>query len=161
MKDRSEPPDLMSELLRAYADEWFGHYNYYVASRVVRGPSAASVSALLRAKSDEAFRRADRLAQRILELRGQPVAKLTDLISYATDKPFKLPGDTDDIEGLLKAVLDAERTSIRTHSEIYAKTRDSDPLTASIALSLLAEATAGEQTLEALLNAEAPELDGR
>jgi bacterioferritin len=152
--------DLLRELQRAYADEWFAHYNYYIASRLVTGPSAASVAALLRDKSDEAFRRADLLAQRLVELGETPTPKLTDLVDAATDKPFKLPDDLSDIEGLLRAVLDAERTSMRTHRSIHAMTRDSDPLTADLALYLLRQAAEGEQLLEKLLGGSAPEMTG-
>ena len=30
---------VLPDLLRAYADEWFGHYNYYFVSRTVCGSS--------------------------------------------------------------------------------------------------------------------------
>ena len=151
---------LLDDLVRAYADEWFAHYNYFFVSHTVAGPSSASIGALLRAKSDEALSRAERLAQRVIELGGQPVPKLTQLIEHATDKPFKLPEDLGDIEGLLRAVLDAERTSMRMHNDLYERTRQNDPVTAALALQLLTETTRGEQQLQRLLAREAPEMDG-
>jgi bacterioferritin len=152
---------LLRELQRAYADEWFAHYNYYVAALLITGSSAASVSALLREKSGEALRRADRLAERLIELGGGPIPKLVELIDAATDKPFKLPEDTDDVRGLLRAVLDAERTSMRTHHGILDLVRDRDPLTAALALELLTESTRGEQMLEKLLGEQAPDMTGK
>jgi len=152
--------EVLPELIRAYADEWFGHYNYYFVSRMVAGSSAESVSAFLREKSQDALSRADRLASRIIELGGTPVPKLTELVEAATDKPFKLPEDLSDVRSLLEAVLDAERTSMRTHADIYANTRDADPLTAALAIELLREATQGEQKLERLLNDAAPHKTG-
>jgi ferritin-like protein len=53
-----------------------------------------------------------------LQLGGQPIPKLTDLIDHATDKPFKLPTSMVDVHGVLKAVLDAERTSLRTYQRL-------------------------------------------
>jgi ferritin-like protein len=78
----------------------------------------------------------------------------------ASDKPFKLPEDFGDVEGLLKAVLDAERTSIRTHQSILAMTRDRDPLTERLALELLGEAVRGERLLERLLGEPALDRTG-
>jgi bacterioferritin len=153
-------PSLLDDLVRAYADEWFAHYNYFFVSHMVGGPSSASISQLVRQKSDAALRRAERLAQRVIELGGQPVPKLTQLIEHATDKPFKLPEDLGDIDGLLRAVLDAERTSMRMHHDLHQRSRERDPVTASLMLQLLGECTQGEQQLERLLGEEAPELDG-
>ena len=161
-KKFARPDDeLIRELLRAHADEWFGHYNYAFVAHMVSGPSSASISSLLRGKSEEALRRADRLAARLIELGSQPVPKLTELMDAASDKPFKLPDDLGDIEGLLKAVLDAERTSIHTHHRILDLTRNKDPLTSALALELLNEAVRGEHELERLLGQQAAEMTGQ
>jgi ferritin-like protein len=58
------------------------------------------------------------------------------------------------------AVLDAERTSMRTHQALYEQTRDRDPITARLVLDLLTEATRGEQQLQRLLRHSAAEMDG-
>src|SRR5581483_10407396 len=92
---------LLADLVRAYADEWHAHYNYYFVSKMVHGPSSAPISALLARKSDAALIRADRLALRLIQLGGRPAEKLGELPDLATDKPFKLPDDLADVEGLL------------------------------------------------------------
>jgi bacterioferritin len=153
--------NLLERLQTAYADEWFAHYNYCLVSHLVAGPSSASVAALLRDKSEEAFARANRLCDRIIELGATPILKLTNLVEHATDKPFKLTENLRDIEELLKAVLDAERTSLRTFAALYEATRDRDPLTNALMLSLLGEAVRGEQQLERLLADPAPEMTGQ
>jgi bacterioferritin len=153
--------EVRDELLRAYADEWFAHYNYFFVSHAVHGPSSPPIAALLRRKSQEAFVRADRLAQRMIELGEQPVPKLTDLGDAASDKPFKLPDGLSDMEGLLKAVLDADRTSLRTFQHLLDLTRNRDVLTETLVVDMLRQAVAGEQELERLLSEEAPEMTGR
>jgi bacterioferritin len=153
--------EVRSEMLRAYADEWFAHYNYFVVAHLVQGPSAPPVAALLRRKSDEALIRADRLALRLIELGEHPVPKLTNLNDFASDKPFKLPGNLHDIQGLLKAVLDADRTSIRTFQRLHELTRNRDFITEALVLDLLRQAVAGEQELERVLSESAPEMTGR
>ena len=154
-------PEVRDDLMRAYADEWFAHYNYFFVSHAIHGPSAPPVADLLRRKSEEALARADRIALRLIELGEPPVPKLTNLGDFASDKPFKLPDDLRDINGLLKAVLDADRTSIRTFQRLHELTRNRDSLTEALVLDMLRQAVAGEQELENLLSESAPEMTGR
>jgi bacterioferritin len=140
---QQEQTTLIQVLTQAYADEWFAHYNYWVVANTVRGPASSAVAALLN------------------ELGSRPVAKLTELVQHATDKPFKLPDDVRDLDGALRAVLDAERTSLRTYQRLYELTREHDPVTQALALDLLREAVHGEEQLERLLGEPAPELGGQ
>lgn len=158
---REDRKELIQALTRAYADEWYAHYNYFLVSKTISGPASPSVSRILRRKSQRALLHAERLAERIIALGGEPVLKLTALPEHATDKPFKLPDDVRDIDGALKAVLDAERTSIRTYRALEEKTRDKDPATHALALELFREAIEGEEEIERLLGAPAPEMDGK
>jgi bacterioferritin len=158
------PPErttLTQALIQAYADEWFAHYNYWFVANTVCGPASPAVVALLRRKAQRALTHANRLTARLNELGSRPVAKLTELVQHATDKPFKLPDDVRDLDGALKAVLDAERTSLRTYQRLYEQTREHDPITQALALELLTEAVHGEEQLERLLGGPAPELAGQ
>ena len=152
---------LLADLTRAYADEWFAHYNYQFTASVLWGHHSPSTVALLLRKSGEASARTIRLAQRILELGGQPISKLTQLIDHATDKPFKLPASMADLQGVLKAVLDAERTSLRTYQGLYTRTQTKDPVTALLAQEYLAATVQGEEELERLIGDRAPAMTGR
>ena len=151
----------IAELVRAYADEWCAHYNYSFVAHVISGPSSPGLVRLLRAKAARTLEHADLLAARILELGGQPPAKIGDLVEHATDKPFKLPENVRDLDGALKAVLDAERTSMRTYHELERRTSGADPDTHALVLEFLREAIRGEEELERLLGEPAPEMDGR
>jgi bacterioferritin len=151
---------LLRDLTRAYADEWFAHYNYQFVANVLWGHHSPSIVALLSRKSAEALARTNRLAQRLLQLGGQPVAKLPDLIDHATDKPFKLPKSLADADGVLRAVLDAERTSLRTYQSLYARTHVKDPVTALLAQEFLSAVVAGEEELERLIGDHAPDMRG-
>jgi bacterioferritin len=151
---------LVKDLIRAYADEWFAHYNFQFTANALWGHYSPSTTALLGRKSAEALTRANRLAQRILQLGGQPTPKLTDLINHSTNKPFKLPKSMVDIHGVLKAVLDAERTSLRTYQRLYERTRDSDPVTALLAQEYLAATVQGEEELERLIGDHARGMKG-
>ena len=152
---------LARDLTRALADEWFAHYNYWLVSQAVRGHWSPDLIRLLRRKSERALARADRLAQRVRELGKEPPAKLGALLDHATDKPFKLPLSLSDAKGLLTAVLDAERTSIRTFEAIRLRASRADALTRRLAEDFLAEAVSEEQELERLIGDAAPGKDGR
>lgn len=150
---------LRDDLQRALSDEWAGHYNFWLAARRVRGHRSPGLEALLREKSTAAFARADRLAARLAELGGAPPPKLGALLESATDKPFKLPKDLSDADAVLRAVLDAERTSARTYEGLVERAAR-DPATRRLAEALLAEALSEEERLEKLLGDAAPGMDG-
>lgn len=156
-----EPTTLIQVLIQAYADEWFAHYNYWFVANTVCGPASPAVVTLLREKAQRALVHANRLAERLNELGSRPIAKLTELVQRSTDKPFKLPDNVRDLDGALKAVLDAERTSLRTYQRLYELARDHDPVTQALALDLLRAAVHGEEQLERLLGEPAPELEGQ
>ena len=151
---------VIKDLTRAYADEWFAHYNFQFTANVLWGHYSPSTTALLARKSTDALTRANRLAQRILQLGARPIPKLTDLIDHATDKPFKLPTSMADVHRVLKAVLDAERTSLRTYQRLYERTRDHDPVTALLAQEYLAATVHGEEEIERLIGDHAPGMKG-
>jgi bacterioferritin len=152
---------LVGELTRAYADEWFAHYNFHFVALMLRGHRSPSVIDFLRGRSAEALTRAARLAARLAELGGSPPAKLAELVERSTDKPFKLPASLADTDGVLRAVLDAERTSLRTYDALYERTRPHDAVSAALAAEFLAAAVRNEETIERLIGDPAPHMDGR
>lgn len=158
---RLECEDLLADLTRAYADEWFAHYNFHFVAQALRGYRSPSLLEFVRRRSAEALRRASRLGARIAELGGQLPPTLAELVDRASDKPFKLPTSLGDVDGVLRAVLDAERTSLRTYDALHRKTVDRDALTAALAVRFLAAAVRNEETIERLIGESAPAMDGR
>jgi bacterioferritin len=153
--------DLVARLVRAYADEWFAHYNFHFVANALRGHRAPSVVDFLRRRAGEALARANRLAGRIGELGGMPPAKLPSLVDHATDKPFKLPASLADVDAVLAAVLDAERTSLRTYQALHEATAGRDPVTTALATDFLVAAVRNEEEIEKLTGDPAPRMDGR
>jgi ferritin-like protein len=150
---------IIQRLTTAYADEWFAHYNFQFSAIALRGSRAPSLAAYLSRKSRAAFERANRLASRLLELGENPPSKMTELEKHASDKPFKLPASLNDADGILRAVLDAERTSLRSYQTLH-DLCSHDPLTRALALAYLGESVKGEEELEKLLGDSAPEMRG-
>jgi ferritin-like protein len=152
---------LLRELNRAYSDEWCGHYNYLYVANTLCGPGSFEVVQFMRRKSDRALYQATRFALRINELGGHPVAKLKDVLATATDKPFKLPASVKDVEGMVKAVLDAERTAIQSYKGLYERTLNKDLVTLQLVVECLTHSVQDEDRLERFLADSAPEMTGR
>jgi ferritin-like protein len=127
----------------------------------MRGHRAPDVVEFLRRRSDVAIARADRLAARLAEIGGEPPPALGEMAEHASDKPFKLPSSLGDVDGVLRAVLDAERTSLRTYDQLAELTANGDRVTHRLAIDVLADAVRAEQEIERLIDDAAPGMDGR
>ena len=158
---RVDRDTLVADLVRAYADEWFAHYNFQFVANVLRGHRAPDLLEFLRRRTSEAFGRANRLAERIVELGAVPPSKLGELVERATDKPFKFPESPGDVDGALRAVLDAERTSLRTYAALHERVAGKEPVTEALAAEFLAAAVHNEEAIERLIGDAAPSMDGR
>jgi ferritin-like protein len=141
---------IVKALERAHADEWHAHYNFHVLASTLSGHGAPSVIEALERLSADSFARASRLGRRLSELGGRPPKHLSDLPPQASDKPFRSPDDPRDVEGALRAVADAQATSVRTYFALWKLTRASDPVTAGLATTYLSEAVRDEENIERL-----------
>jgi ferritin-like protein len=150
---------VVSGLLSAYADEWYAHYNYEFVALALRGHRAPSLTKVLAKRSHTAFYRTQRLGRRLLELGATPPRKMGELEKLASDKPFKLPKSLSDPDAMVRAVLDAERTSLRSYHQLH-EISSKDPLTRRLAVEFLSEAVASEEDLEKLLGSSASEMTG-
>ncbi len=70
---------LIEDLQRAYADEWLAHYNYLLAANLAAGLSSPIISDNLSKRSQDELGHANKLAQRIIQLGGEPIRKLEDV----------------------------------------------------------------------------------
>jgi len=73
---------VISDLNKAYADEWCAHFQYWLAAHWVSGINADAVSSRLTTQSADELMHAERFANRIIELGGVPemdFAKLSRL----------------------------------------------------------------------------------
>jgi ferritin-like protein len=101
-----DSPTLIHMLTQAYAAAWFAPYHSWFIVPVISGPAAPALAQCLRQKARRALVPAKRLAWRIAAL-----------VQQASDQPFKGPDDVRHRDGVLRAVLDAERTSMRTDQQ--------------------------------------------
>ena len=106
--------DLVKLLNKAYSDEWLAYYQYWIGSKVVKGPNKEAVIAELTLHATEELGHATLLTTRIIQLGGIPVTKpqdwykLTNCGYDAPDDPF--------IVKVLEQNIKGEQCAIKTYN---------------------------------------------
>lgn len=108
---------LLAELNKAYADEWIAYYYYTWAATYVEGTMSPLVAETLKKTAQEELEHMSELADRIYELGGEPERDLEDLQKIANCKKVVFPKNERDLEGVLKAVAEAERCAIEVYNK--------------------------------------------
>ena len=141
--------DLLNQLNKAFSDEWLAYYQYWIGSKVVRGPNKEAVIAELTLHATEELNHATLLTTRIIQLGGTPVTKpqdwykLTNCGYDAPDDPF--------IVKVLEQNIKGEQCAIKSYNALLKKTRDKDPVTYNMVLTILSQEVEHEEDLQALL----------
>ena len=141
-------PELIQLLNKAYADEWFAYYQYWLGAKVAMGiPREAVVAELIQHAADE-LRHAGMLADRIIQLGGTPLLEPQDWYTHtncAYDKP-----DNPDVRVLLEQNIKGEQCAISVYKNLMDYTKDKDPVTYDIALQIITDEIEHEEDLEAI-----------
>ncbi len=143
--------EIIDDLNRAYADEWQAGYYYRLAAILAAGINAPTVADLLKKSSADELGHADKIAERIIQLGGEPIRNFGQLESKANCPGFRMPEDPRDLEGILRAVLEAERCAIGVYESLLAKVQDKDVVTYELIEELLVDEVADEEEVENLL----------
>lgn len=92
----------------------------------------------------------EELADRITTLGGKPPVTFQQIIDSA-NAPFpKVPDDETDIDGMVRAVIQAERGAIEVYTKLAEKTQGKDHLTYELAVHILAEEVEHEDDFESI-----------
>lgn len=143
--------EIIDDLNRAYADEWLAGYYYRLAAILAAGINAPTVADMLKNSSTSELSHADRIAERIIQLGGEPIRNFGQLESKANCPEFRMPEDPRDMEGILRAVLETERSAIGVYESLLNKAQDKDVVTYELIEELLVEEVADEEEVENLL----------
>jgi bacterioferritin len=140
---------LLTLLRRAFADEWLAYYQYWPGAKVCKGPMKEAVIAELELHATEELNHSLLLSNRIIQLGGMPVTnpqdwfKLTNCGYDAPDDPF--------VKTLLIQNIKGEQCAIGVYQQLMELTRDKDPVTYNIILTILEQEVEHEEDLQALL----------
>ncbi len=140
--------ELIKLLNKALSDEWLAYYQYWVGSKVVKGPMKDAVIAELTLHATEELSHAELLSTRIIQLGGTPVLTPEDwfkLTNCGYDKP-----DDAYVEEILNQNIKGEQCAIKVYSELLDITRVADPVTYNIILTILSQEVEHEEDLSSL-----------
>jgi bacterioferritin len=139
---------LINLLNKALSDEWLAYYQYWVGAKVVKGPMKDAVIAELTIHATEELAHAELLAARIIQLEGVPVLSPADWLK-SSNCGFAKPEDPY-VEEILKQNIKGEQCAIKIYSELLDITREADPVTYNMLLTILSQEVEHEEDLSAL-----------
>jgi bacterioferritin len=141
--------ELLTLLGRAYCDEWLAYYQYWLGAKLVKGPMKDAVGAELLQHATEELAHADMVAMRIIQLGGTPTTRPQqwyDLTNCGYDPP-----DDPFVKTLLLQNIKGEQCAIGVYSKLLEITRDKDPVTYNMVLTILQQEVEHEEDLQSLL----------
>ena len=141
--------NLIKVLNKALADEWLAYYQYWVGAKIAKGPMRGAVTAELIQHATEELGHAELLANRILQLGGTPLLKPEDWYKM-TNCGYEAPEDPY-VEVLLDQNIKGEQCAIGAYQQLVELTKEADPVTYEMALSILTDEIEHEEDLQALL----------
>jgi bacterioferritin len=141
--------NLLDLLNKAYADEWLAYYQYWVGSKVVKGPmKEAAIAELVEHAADE-LRHADMLTARIIQLGGTPVIEPKDWYKN-TNCGYDAPEDPF-VKNVIAQNIKGEQCAIGVYSSLLRDTKDADPVTYNVVLQILQDEEEHEEDLQSLM----------
>jgi bacterioferritin len=145
---RMNVDELIGILNRALADEWLAYYQYWIGAKVVKGPMKDAVIAELTLHSTEELAHADMVANRIIQLQGTPVLSPEQWMKIS-NCGYDEPVDPY-VEEVLNQNIKGEQCAIKVYNEIINLTRETDPVTYNMVLTILTQEVEHEEDLQNL-----------
>ena len=139
---------LVEVLNRAFADEWLAYYQYWLGAKIVKGPMKDAVIAELTLHATEELSHAELISTRIIQLGGTPVLS-PDQWMKVSNCGYDAPSDPY-VETVLKQNIKGEQCAIKTYNHLLDLTREGDPVTYNIILTILSQEVEHEEDLDAL-----------
>jgi bacterioferritin len=140
--------ELVKLLNRAFADEWLAHYQYWLGSKLAKGPMKDAIIAELTQHAADEMRHAGMLILRIIQLGGVPPLSPEQWMKQ-TNCGYDSPADPY-VGVLLDQNIKGEQCAITTYKKLMDKTRTADPVTYNMAVQILSDEVLHEEDLQAL-----------
>ena len=140
--------ELLRLLNEAYASEWLAYYQYWLGAKVIKGPMKDAVAAELNLHATEELNHAVLLANRIIQLGGEPVPEPKGWYELS---PCKYDAPTDPyVAVLLDQNIAGEQCAISAYKHLMDVTKDKDMVTYNMALTILEQEVEHEEDLQSL-----------
>lgn len=141
--------NLISLLNKALADEWLAYYQYWIGSKVVKGPTKDAVIAELVQHATEELSHADMIALRIVQLGGTPVLEPKEWYNL-TNCGYDAPIDPY-VQSILEQNIKGEQCAINTYDHLMKIVEGKDPVTYNMILTIITQEVEHEEDLQSLL----------
>ena len=141
--------DLLKLLNKAFVDEWFAYYQYWLGAQVAKGPMKDAVITELTQHANDELRHAGLLAARIIQLGGTPILEPRDWYIH-TNCGYTAPTDPN-VNKLLEQNINGERCAIGSYNELINFVKDKDFVTYNMVIGILQDEVIHEEDLENLL----------
>jgi len=125
---------LLDLLNKAFCDEWFAYYQYWLGAKLVKGPMKDAVASELLLHATEELAHADLVANRIIQLGGKPITE-PKLWYQWSGCGYDGPND-EYVKVILEQNIKGERCAIGYYNELMKKTRDADMVTYNMVLTI-------------------------
>ena len=145
---KADVQEVISDLNKAYADEWLAHYQYWLAAQWIRGMDADTLKQVLVQQAADELTHAETLANRIIQLGGTPVMQFDQLTATAKCGFKEPPSNPADLKQVIQDVLAAEACAIESYNELSEKYRTTDIVTKEIFETLLEDEVGDEEKWE-------------
>ena len=141
--------ELLRLLNKAFADEWFAYYQYWLGAKVVKGPMKDAVAAELLQHATEELAHADLVANRIIQLGGTPVTSPKGWYE-ATNCGYDAPDDPY-VMKLLEQNIEGEQCAISTYDSLLKTVSGKDIVSYNMVMTILEQEVEHEEDLQSLL----------
>ncbi len=141
--------ELVELLNKALADEWLAYYQYWIGSKIAKGRMRPEVTKELVEHAGEELQHAEMLADRIVQLGGQPVLEPKKWYDI-TNCGYEIPSDPATL-ALVKQNIKGEQCAIKTYKALADKVKGKDAVTYLLVIKILEDEIEHEDDLEAIL----------
>jgi bacterioferritin len=143
--------EVINDLNTAYSDEWLAHFQYWYLAKWIKGMDADTLRPVLEEQSMDELGHAGKIAERILQLGGRPVAHPARLVQSSGCGFKEPPANALDLRRVINDVLEAEACAIESYSKMAEKYRGTDLVTHELFEDLLKDEVSDEEQWERFL----------
>jgi len=140
---------LITELNKAFADEWLAYYQYWLGAKLAKGPMKDAVIAELEQHAEDELRHAQMIVDIIIQLDATPPISPQEW--YKVTGCGYLDPTNPNVKTLLQQNIKGEQCAIKAYNNLIKMVKDKDFVTYNIVTQILSDEVEHEEDLENLL----------